>query len=220
MSVSSPGSNIGGKEGEERTACPPWHRGRARRRSSGSSSCGVPVANSGQPCTVRDWRARGTDLSALVSDWARVSAYARRAAGGGRSAQLNRLDSDNGLTLEIHLCIGDWTSRRRRERANFRSLSTRATLGAMPTASRATPSKLHTLCSLLSLLLLASTSTLASSSTSSRSTNLFKRLRGSQIAPGVSPAGDDYWCRVEGECLPCPPGAVSPLPTVKNANHY
>ncbi|GAA5970739.1 hypothetical protein JCM8115_003156 [Rhodotorula mucilaginosa] len=81
----------------------------------------------------------------------------------------------------------------------------------MPTArvarTRAAPSKLHTLCSLLSLLLLASTSTLASSSTSSRSTNLFKRLRGSQIAPGVSPAGDDYWCRVEGECLPCPPGA-------------
>lgn len=188
------------------------------RLSAGFGSC------SSQACIVRDWRARGTDLSALVSDWARVSAYARRAAGGGRSAQLNRLDSDNGLTLEIHLCIGDWTSRRRRERANFRSLSPRATLGAMPTArvarTRAAPSKLHTLCSLLSLLLLASTSTLASSSTSSRSTNLFKRLRGSQIAPGVSPAGDDYWCRVEGECLPCPPGAVSPLPTVKNANHY
>ncbi|GAA5992354.1 hypothetical protein JCM10908_000440 [Rhodotorula pacifica] len=57
------------------------------------------------------------------------------------------------------------------------------------------------------LLLAASTTSAASSSSLSSSSGLFRRFRGSQIAPGVSPAGPDYWCRVEGECLPCPPGA-------------
>ncbi|GAA5867293.1 hypothetical protein JCM3774_003535 [Rhodotorula dairenensis] len=82
---------------------------------------------------------------------------------------------------------------------------------AARTHSRRDPpscSALRSLC--LALLLLASSSSAAihpSPSPRTPALSLFKRLRGSQIAPGVSPAGPDYWCRVEGECLPCPPGA-------------
>lgn len=197
-----------------RTACPPWHRGRARRRSSGSSSCRVPLTNSGQPFLVKTGEESARDgLECL---------------GIGLGARLGIRSEGCGKRVSVAEYATAWVWTHSRDpslqatgRAEVETLFDLLALSppalalhsktAMPTARARSQAavRLHTLYSLCSLLLLASTSTLASS-TSSRSTNLFKRLRGSPIAPGVSPAGDDYWCRVEGECLPCPPGAVSP----------